>query len=600
MATVYVNDKPVDIGTRPPQLHPGGRARPACSSRTTAGTRRCRVVASCRMCLVEVGEQKDGKVVMQPQGRPRLPDAGQGRHRHRHRQRQGRATPRRRRSKGCCSTTRSTARSATRPASACCRTSATSYGRSESRMVDEKNTPPNKPDIGDNDHAVHRPLHHVHALRPLHPRDQRHRRAAGHQPRRTTPRSTSSPASRWRTSWPATSSTCARSGRWQQGLPLQAARLVPQDDRRASAPTARPAAAIHVDAQQGHRLPPAAAREPAGAGLLHVRRGPATATTTSTRRERHHAAAGRARTASSTPVAWARGARRQLQARRSATRRRRTPRRVVGVLSPFLTCEEAYLLAKYLKGLSQRGAAGARAGAGRRRGRHVPEGPPRQRPVEPVKFTIRAEKCPNRRGVEEVLRHFQGEVRRLRRRRAGGRAGELQGASTWRPATRRDRAAGSATEQAEALAKVPLLVVQDLFPSPAERPRPSTSCRRQRSRRRTARSSTTPGWPRRSRGRCRPPAEVPHRRCRCSSTCSAAAGWCTPPTVRDGAGRARCRTSPRWPAASCRRTGMRSGAGVTPNASVAVTPRTAAATPLTADLPTTANLMPDVRPADHR
>ena len=30
------------------------------------------------------------------------------------------------RSKGCCSTTRSTARSATRPASACCRTSATS------------------------------------------------------------------------------------------------------------------------------------------------------------------------------------------------------------------------------------------------------------------------------------------------------------------------------------------------------------------------------------------------------------------------------------------------------------------------------------------
>ena len=31
-------------------------------------------------------------------------------------------------------------------------------------------------------------------------------------------------------------------------------------------------------------------------------------------------------------------------------------------------------------------------------------------PVEPVKFTIRAEKCPNRRGVEAVLRHFQGEV----------------------------------------------------------------------------------------------------------------------------------------------------------------------------------------------
>ena len=35
-------------------------------------------------------------------------------------------------------------------------------------------------------------------------------------------------------------------------------------------------------------------------------------------------------------------------------------------------------------------------------------------------FTIRAEKCPNRRGVEEVLRHFQGEVISLRRNAASG------------------------------------------------------------------------------------------------------------------------------------------------------------------------------------
>ena len=33
------------------------------------------------------------------------------------------------------------------------------------------------------DHAVHRPLHHVLALRALHARDQRHGRTAGHQPR---------------------------------------------------------------------------------------------------------------------------------------------------------------------------------------------------------------------------------------------------------------------------------------------------------------------------------------------------------------------------------------------------------------------------------
>ena len=32
----------------------------------------------------------------------------------------------------------------------------------------------------------------------------------------------------------------------------------------------------------------------------------------------------------------------------------------------------------------------------------------RGQPREPVRFTIRAEKCPNRKGVEAVLKHFQG------------------------------------------------------------------------------------------------------------------------------------------------------------------------------------------------
>src|SRR5437764_2989374 len=65
MATVHVNGKPVDIGGEKLNLvqaagqagvfvphycwHPG-----------------LTVVASCRMCLVEVGEMKDGKPVMQP------------------------------------------------------------------------------------------------------------------------------------------------------------------------------------------------------------------------------------------------------------------------------------------------------------------------------------------------------------------------------------------------------------------------------------------------------------------------------------------------------------------------------------------------------
>jgi len=50
------------------------------------------------------------------------------------------------------------------------------YGRSESRMVDDKNRPPNKPGTLQQDHPLYRPLHHVHALRALiNPRDLRQR-----------------------------------------------------------------------------------------------------------------------------------------------------------------------------------------------------------------------------------------------------------------------------------------------------------------------------------------------------------------------------------------------------------------------------------------
>jgi NADH-quinone oxidoreductase subunit G len=143
---------------------------------------------------------------------------------------------------------------------------------------------------------------------------------------------------------------------------------------------------------------------------------------------------------------------------------RRDGSAVAGVLSPFLTCEEAYLLARYLKGLSGevRLALGPVPAVGEddtypkdRRGR----------PVQPVKFTIRAEKCPNRRGVEEVLRHFQGdavgfdEVVRL----AGeGRLQAVYVAAGYppRPGT------WVTPEQAAALGRVPLLVVQDILPSP--------------------------------------------------------------------------------------------------------------------------------------
>ncbi|HEV3436796.1 MAG TPA: molybdopterin-dependent oxidoreductase [Gemmata sp.] len=82
---------------------------------------------------------------------------------------------------------------------------------------------------------------------------------------------------------------------------------------------------------------------------------------------------------------------------------------VVAVLSPFLTVEEAFLLGTYFKGLSQeiRLVLGPVPVVG------VDDKYPKDvkgNSIEPVKFTIRAEKCPNRRGVEVVLKHFHGRA----------------------------------------------------------------------------------------------------------------------------------------------------------------------------------------------
>jgi NADH-quinone oxidoreductase subunit G len=79
------------------------------------------------------------------------------------------------------------------------------------------------------------------------------------------------------------------------------------------------------------------------------------------------------------------------------------------VISPYLTCEEAYLAAKWGKSLD----ADVNLVMG-----YVPvvganDTYPKDRrgnPVQPTKFTIRAEKCPNRRGVEEILKYLQGNV----------------------------------------------------------------------------------------------------------------------------------------------------------------------------------------------
>ncbi len=89
--------------------------------------------------------------------------------------------------------------------------------------------------------------------------------------------------------------------------------------------------------------------------------------------------------------------------------------KIAAIVSPFLTVEEAYLLCKYIKAISPSSvlAIGPIPRSGEDATWLPDKSQGRTGDVSFVvcrPFTIRAEKCPNRRGVEEVVRHFQGEV----------------------------------------------------------------------------------------------------------------------------------------------------------------------------------------------
>jgi NADH-quinone oxidoreductase subunit G len=137
---------------------------------------------------------------------------------------------------------------------------------------------------------------------------------------------------------------------------------------------------------------------------------------------------------------------------------------VVFVLSPFLTCEEAFLLAQFAKALS----SGVRLALG-----HVPvigeddtyPKDRRGRPTAKALFTIRAEKCPNRRGVEEVLRHMQGEIIPFQSIADAAARGEIRALYLTAGYPPR-REPWYNAQQLEAVKHVPLLIVQDLFNSP--------------------------------------------------------------------------------------------------------------------------------------
>jgi NADH-quinone oxidoreductase subunit G len=121
------------------------------------------------------------------------------------------------------------------------------------------------------------------------------------------------------------------------------------------------------------------------------------------------------------------------------------------VLSPHLTVEEAYLLAKYVREVDARA--------------FVALGPvPVVGEDEVFKngFTIRAEKCPNRRGVEEVVQHFMGRVPTLDDVVAGIESGDVH--ALWVTGGYKHPWIDEAL--AERLATVDCLIVQDLFHSP--------------------------------------------------------------------------------------------------------------------------------------
>ncbi|MCX7700142.1 MAG: molybdopterin-dependent oxidoreductase [Gemmataceae bacterium] len=143
-----------------------------------------------------------------------------------------------------------------------------------------------------------------------------------------------------------------------------------------------------------------------------------------------------------------------------ADRAGRSPDQVVAILSPWLTCEEAFLLARYIKGLAPTATLALGPVPIRGEDDTYPKDR-RGRPMQPVRFTIRAEKCPNRRGVEEVLRHFQGEVIPFDRVRDRFTAGQVNVA--WVTIGASPDRTGWDEESARAVAQAGLLIVQDLF-----------------------------------------------------------------------------------------------------------------------------------------
>jgi NADH-quinone oxidoreductase subunit G len=129
----------------------------------------------------------------------------------------------------------------------------------------------------------------------------------------------------------------------------------------------------------------------------------------------------------------------------------RCAERPAAVLSPHLTVEEAYLLATYIRGIKPKALLAMGPVPVRGQDESFPGG-----------LTIRAEKCPNRRGVEEILGRLAGKLvtwdEFLRR------IDQNEFDAVWISGGYKKDWNDQAT--AERFARVALLVVQDTFASP--------------------------------------------------------------------------------------------------------------------------------------
>ncbi len=125
--------------------------------------------------------------------------------------------------------------------------------------------------------------------------------------------------------------------------------------------------------------------------------------------------------------------------------------RLAAVLSPFLTVEEAYLLCKLIRGIDPDAmlVLGPVPTVGE--DERFPKG-----------FTICAEKCPNRRGVEAVISHFAHCITTFDDLLPELDQGTVEG--VWVSGGYKHDWIGQAT--ARRFERLKLSVVQDLFPSP--------------------------------------------------------------------------------------------------------------------------------------